>query len=305
MKCKPWIRHFSPPKFHCFSSQFALHGLRALEFPFWVCVLPLYPLPNEIEKLLCFISEGMRCGIQGHPTLKKGRGRAWAVPGPVLPCLVFLENGRENPANKQVFFFFFYPCWTLKIPGNEGGNAQRKKKFLAVEKGNQRKGKEGQGTNQRKGSSRPHLHEVPIRTKRALQSWQSGRVRRQKGQKSAISGRRLRWIVLGILQWIFSFFSRVFCVIQQISVEPKVRLQGYGCNPFCSHSSRCLAVLVWQYFEEALCAPEVRLKWYGFKGFSSHSSHCSGGLFPQYSGVSPKSPQMWRKSPDFQAETKV
>ena len=29
-----------------------------------------------------------------------------------------------------------------------------------------------------------------------------------------------------------------------ISVEPKVRLQGYGFNPFCSHSSRCLAVLV-------------------------------------------------------------
>ena len=28
------------------------------------------------------------------------------------------------------------------------------------------------------------------------------------------------------------------------SVEPKVRLQGYGYNPFCSHSTRCLAVLV-------------------------------------------------------------
>ena len=70
--------------------------------------------------------------------------------------------------------------------------------------------------------------------------------------------------------------------------EPKVlRLQGYGYNPFCSHSSRCLAVLVWQYFEEAFCAPKVRLEWYGFKGFPSHSSPCSGGLFPQYSGVSP------------------
>ena len=32
MKCKPWIRHFQPQKFQCFSStQFALHGLRALE----------------------------------------------------------------------------------------------------------------------------------------------------------------------------------------------------------------------------------------------------------------------------------
>ena len=29
MKCKPWIRHFQPRKFQCFSSQFALHGLRA------------------------------------------------------------------------------------------------------------------------------------------------------------------------------------------------------------------------------------------------------------------------------------
>ena len=31
MKCKPSIRHFQPPKFQCFSSQFALHGLRAVE----------------------------------------------------------------------------------------------------------------------------------------------------------------------------------------------------------------------------------------------------------------------------------
>ena len=29
-----------------------------------------------------------------------------------------------------------------------------------------------------------------------------------------------------------------------LPVEPKVRLQGYGYNPFCSHSSRCLAVPV-------------------------------------------------------------
>ena len=46
------------------------------------------------------------------------------------------------------------------------------------------------------------------------------------------------------------------------SVEPKVRLEGYGYNPFCSHSSRCLAVLVWQYFEEAL---KVHPK-YGWNG---------------------------------------
>ena len=86
----------------------------------------------------------------------------------------------------------------------------------------------------------------------------------------------------------FSRRARIFESVKVLfSVEPKVRLQEYGYNPFCSHSSRCLAVLVWQYFEEAFCAPKVRLKWYGFKGFPSHSSHCSGGLFPQYSGVSP------------------
>ena len=34
-KCKPWIRHFQPRKFQCFSSQCALHGLRALDF-LWV-----------------------------------------------------------------------------------------------------------------------------------------------------------------------------------------------------------------------------------------------------------------------------
>ena len=52
-----------------------------------------------------------------------------------------------------------------------------------------------------------------------------------------------------------------------LSVEPKVRLQGYGYSLFCSHSSGCLEVLVGQYFEEAFCAPKVRLKWYGFKDF--------------------------------------
>ena len=71
-------------------------------------------------------------------------------------------------------------------------------------------------------------------------------------------------------------------------MEPKVRLQGYGYNPFCSHSSRCLAVLVWQCFEGAFCAPKVRLKWYGFKGFPSHSSHRSEGLFPTVLRGQPK-----------------
>ena len=71
---------------------------------------------------------------------------------------------------------------------------------------------------------------------------------------------------------------------QSSSVEPKVRLEGYGYNPFCSHSSRCLAVLVWQHFEEAFCAPKVRLKWYGLKGFPSHSSHALGAFFHSIPG---------------------
>ena len=40
------------------------------------------------------------------------------------------------------------------------------------------------------------------------------------------------------------FLYRFFSLLNEHSVELKVRLQGYGYNPFCSHSSRCLAVLV-------------------------------------------------------------
>ena len=81
------------------------------------------------------------------------------------------------------------------------------------------------------------------------------------------------------------FFLRISSDFIAISfpVESKVRLQGHGYNLFCSHSSCCLEAVLWQYFEEAVCAPKVRLKWYGFEGFSpDHSSHCCGGLFPQY-----------------------
>ena len=41
-----------------------------------------------------------------------------------------------------------------------------------------------------------------------------------------------------------SIYMRKDIVSVYFSVEPKVRLQGYGYNAFCSHSSRCLAVLV-------------------------------------------------------------
>ena len=57
MKCKPRIRHFQPPKLEFFSSQCALHGLRALDFfgphliswadilHFWHC-LPSFIVKN-------------------------------------------------------------------------------------------------------------------------------------------------------------------------------------------------------------------------------------------------------------------
>ena len=49
MKCQPWIRHF-PPKFQCFSSQCALHGLRVLEItPPFMC--PLWAAAQEVERL--------------------------------------------------------------------------------------------------------------------------------------------------------------------------------------------------------------------------------------------------------------
>ena len=43
MKCKPWIRHFQPPKFQCFSSQCALHGLHALDVSCIAGYIALYP----------------------------------------------------------------------------------------------------------------------------------------------------------------------------------------------------------------------------------------------------------------------
>ena len=42
----------------------------------------------------------------------------------------------------------------------------------------------------------------------------------------------------------FVFKFQQFPRVRSISVEPKVRLQGYGYNLFCSHSSHCLEVLV-------------------------------------------------------------
>ena len=47
-----------------------------------------------------------------------------------------------------------------------------------------------------------------------------------------------------IFQDIVCHHSAVLCFTCKLSVEPKVRLQGYGYSPFCSHSSFCLEVLV-------------------------------------------------------------
>ena len=66
------------------------------------------------------------------------------------------------------------------------------------------------------------------------------------------------------------------------SVKPKVQLQGYGYSLFCSpHSSRRLAVLVWQYLEDALCARWDGTVWSAFPLIALivlvaffHSSQC-------------------------------
>ena len=60
MKCKPWIRHFQPRKFQCFSSQFALHGLRALDKLFALVNVQMAlgqtagcPRVNRARKFMC------------------------------------------------------------------------------------------------------------------------------------------------------------------------------------------------------------------------------------------------------------
>ena len=62
---------------------------------------------------------------------------------PVLPFLVFWENGKENPPKNKDFF----PYRTPKIPGSEEKNAQKKR--IASQRKKQgipkKKGKEGQG----------------------------------------------------------------------------------------------------------------------------------------------------------------
>ena len=72
-------------------------------------------------------------------------------------------------------------------------------------------------------------------------------------------------------------------------------IQRTAASPFCSHSSRCLEVLVSLYFEEAFCAPKVWLTWYGFKGVCSHSSHCSGGLLSTASAAKIISKQLYKR----------
>ena len=53
VKCKPWIRHFQPPKFQCFSSQCGLHGLRPLVL--CLCSLSLTRMPCSVHAALPYI----------------------------------------------------------------------------------------------------------------------------------------------------------------------------------------------------------------------------------------------------------
>ena len=64
MKCKPWIRHFQPPKFQCFRSQCGLHGLRPLETLYdtslraWILKkaisLEMFSLARKLQSRLTF-----------------------------------------------------------------------------------------------------------------------------------------------------------------------------------------------------------------------------------------------------------
>ena len=80
---------------------------------------------------------------------------------------------------------------------------------------------------------------------------------RQDRNTSGHGGWKLQRLIAGPSEWSKCFRSgcpspdsprlavRKPSAFEGFSVEPKVRLQGYGYtyNPFCSHSSRCLAVL--------------------------------------------------------------
>ena len=88
VKCKPWIRHFQPRKIQCFSSQFALHGLRFLEqkspFPnlyFGGCQLALWRLKLSCG---CFKEKG---GLWVSPKLieENAPHRRWAQLLEFLP----------------------------------------------------------------------------------------------------------------------------------------------------------------------------------------------------------------------------
>ena len=100
MKCKPWIRHFSPPKFQCFSSQSALHGLRALEKrqnsskgvknifdtfrqfsrgtglpgPFWGALIPRPPPQNPLQDHLRALPSLYGSVLGVHQSWFSGRG---------------------------------------------------------------------------------------------------------------------------------------------------------------------------------------------------------------------------------------
>ena len=66
-----------------------------------------------------------------------------------------------------------------------------------------------------------------------------------KGQKSAISGRRVHWIFLNFLQWIFAFFSR-FSVQLSYGNGPKKwrKLPDFRAEKKAQNPVTSLAVMV-------------------------------------------------------------
>ena len=105
MKCKPWMRHFQPPKFQCFSSPFALHGLRGLEYP--------------AKKFGC---HGLR---ETHTELFSPHLFTWKISTSTLPediwtqnlrlCSIFLLEQMRTSGLAAPPLFFFACVFSLMV----------------------------------------------------------------------------------------------------------------------------------------------------------------------------------------------
>ena len=119
MKCKPWIRHFQPPKFKCLSSQCALHGLRALQKgvpgPSRPGVSRKCPpkVPNDPQNTT-FKGKMAAC-LLGIRSWSRGVQRTRLIPS--WSCLVFeLKSQKDYKINVRGLFRHCFDT-----PGGEAG----------------------------------------------------------------------------------------------------------------------------------------------------------------------------------------